>query len=39
MEGYGLCFACELQFGLGHPGLGVPVALVIVYIISYLKFT
>ena len=38
-EGYCLCFACELQFGTGYPGLGVPVPLVIVYLISYLKFT
>ena len=37
-EGYGLCFACELQFSTGYPGLGVPVPLVIVYLISYLKF-
>ena len=39
MEGYGLCFACELQFGIGYPGLGVPVPLFIIYLISYLKFT
>ena len=39
MEGYGFCFACELQFGTGYPGLGIPVPLVIVYLISYLKFT
>ena len=37
-EGYGLCFACELQFSTGYPRLGVPVPLVIVYLISYLKF-
>ena len=37
-EGYGLCFACELQFNIDYPGLGIPV-LVIVYLISYLKFT
>ena len=23
-EGYCLCFACELQFGIGYPELGVP---------------
>ena len=38
-EGYCLCFACELQFGTGYPELGVPVPLVIVYLISCLKFT
>ena len=38
-EGYCLCFACELQFGIGYPELGVPVPLVIVYLISCLKFT
>ena len=39
MEGCGLCFPCELQFGIGYPVLGVPVPLNIVYLISYLKFT
>ena len=39
MEGYSLCFGCELQFGIGYPRLGVPVPLIIVYLISYLKFT
>ena len=39
MEGWGLCFACELQFGIGYPGLGIHVPLNIVYLISYLKFT
>ena len=33
------CFACKLQFSTGYPWLGVPVTLVIVYLISYLKFT
>ena len=35
-EGYCLCFACELQFGIGYPELA---PLVIVYLISCLKFT
>ena len=39
MEGYDFCFACELEFGTGYPELGIPVPLVIVYLISYLKFT
>ena len=38
-EGYCLCFACELQFGVSYPELGIPVPLVIVYLISCLKFT
>ena len=38
-EGYCLCFACELQFGISYPELGIPVPLVIVYLISCLKFT
>ena len=38
-EGYCLCFACELQFVTGYPELGVPVPLVIVYLISCLKVT
>ena len=33
MKGYGLCFACELQAGIDYPGLGVPVPLVLVYLI------
>ena len=33
MEGYGLCFARELQFSIGYPGLGVPVPLIIVFLI------
>ena len=39
MERYDLCFACELQFRIVYPGLGMPVPLVIVYLISHLKFT
>ena len=38
-DGYCLYFACELHFGIGYPELGVPVPLVIVYLISCLKFT
>ena len=39
--GVGCCywFACELQFGTGYPELGVPVPIVIVCLISCLKFT
>ena len=36
---YDLCLACELKFRIGYPGLGMPVPLVIVYLISHLKFT
>ena len=32
-------FACELQFGIGYPELGIPVPIVIVCLISCLKFT
>ena len=39
MEMYDLCFACELQFRIVYPGLGMPLPLVIVYLISHLKFT
>ena len=31
-------FACELQFGIGYPELGIPVPIAIVYLISCLKF-
>ena len=34
-----LYFACELQFCIGYPELAIPVPIVIVYLISYLKFT
>ena len=32
-------FWLGLQFNIGYPGFGVPVPLVIVYLLSYVKFT